>query len=323
MIRPPILLLAALPALFAAAAANAQPYPSKPVRIIASFAPGGGVDVMARLVAQELQKGLGQPFVVENRPGASGSIGADAVAKSAPDGYTLLAGGNPELTFMPVVNDKLPYDPQRDLAPLVLGANAPAVVVANPGSGIASMAQLMEQARSPQGVPYGTPGRGTPMHLAFELINVQTGTRFTHVPYKGGGPATNDVVAGQIGVAVINSPPVLPHIRSGKLRALAVLLPERSALLADVPTLKESTGIEGILAPAWFAFSAPAKTPAEIRARLEQEIRRALGVAEVKAKLAGGGLDVVALPAPQMADIIRAETAYNAATIKRLGFKPD
>ena len=316
------LLFGVMPACFAAAAA-AQPYPSKPVRIIASFAAGGGVDLMARLVAQELHKQLGQPFIVENRPGASGSIGADAVAKSAPDGYTFLAGGNPELTFMPVVSDKLPYDPQRDLAPLVLAANAPSVVVVHPGSGIMSISQLMERAREAQGLPYGTPGRGTPMHLAFELLNAETGTKFTHVPYKGGGPATCDVVACQIGVAVINAPPVLPHIRSGKLRALAVMQGERSALLADVPTLKEGTGIEGILAPAWFGFSAPAKVPVEIRARLEQEIRRALAEPDVKAKLAGAGLDVVALPAARMAEVIRSETAYNRTAIKRLGFRPD
>ena len=306
-----------------AAAAAAQPYPSKPVRIIASFAAGGGVDLMARLIAQELQKQLGQPFIVENRPGASGSIGADVVAKSAPDGYTILAGGNPELTFMPVVSDNLPYDPQRDLAPLVLAANAPSVVVTHPASGITSMAQLIAQARSAQGLPYGTPGRGTPMHLAFELLNAQSGTKFTHVPYKGGGPATNDVVAGQISVAVINAPPVLPHIRSGRLRALAVMQGERSALLADVPTLREATGIEGILAPAWFGFTAPARVPPDILAKLEQEIRRALADPEVKAKLAGAGLDVVALPAARMAEVIRTESAYNAATIKRLGFRPE
>lgn len=316
------LLYILVPACLAATAA-AQPYPSKPVRIIASFAAGGGVDLMARLIAQELQKRLGQPFIVENRPGASGSIGADVVAKSAPDGYTFLAGGNPELTFMPVVSDKLPYDAQRDLAPLVLAANAPSVVVAHPGSGITSMAQLLERARDPQGLPYGTPGRGTPMHLAFELLNVESGTRFTHVPYKGGGPATSDVVAGQIKIAVINAPPLMPHIRSGKLLALAVMQGERSALLADVPTLKEATGIEGILAPAWFGFTAPAKVPAEVRARLEQEIRRALAEPDVKTKLASAGLDVVALPAARMAEIIRSETAYNAAAIKRLGFRPE
>lgn len=306
-----------------AAGVCAQAYPSKPVRLVVSFAAGGGVDLMARLLAEQLGKQMGQTFIVDNRPGASGSIGADAVAKSAPDGYTLLVGGNPELTFMPVVSDKLPYDPQRDLAPLVLVANVPSVVVVHPGSGIQSMAQLVERARGAKGLAYGTPGRGTPMHLALELMNVQQNLHFIHVPYKGGGPATMDVLSGQIEAAVINAPPLLTHIRSGKLRALAVMQGERSALLPDVPTLKESTGIDGILAPAWFGVSAPAKVSSDIRARLEQEIRRALAEPDLKAKLVGAGMDVVALPAARMADVIAAEAAYNVSTIKRLGFKPD
>ena len=310
-------------AMGAAALAIAQSFPSKPVRIVVSYAAGGGVDLMARLVAQELQQQLGRPVIVENRTGASGTIGADAVAKSVPDGHTILAGGNPELTFMPVVSEKLPYDAQRDLVPLVLAANAPSVIVVNPGSGITSVAQLIERARAPAGLPYGTPGRGTPMHLAFELLNAERGTHFTHVPYKGGGPATNDVLAGQVSVAVINAPPLMPHIRAGKLRALAILQDERSALLADVPTLREASGIAGIQAPAWFAFSAPSKVPPDVLARLEREIIRALAVAGVNAKLAGAGLDVIASPASRMAEIIRSETAYNAATIKRLGFRPD
>ena len=307
----------------AAAIACAQTYPSKPVRIVVSFAAGGGVDAMSRLVALELQKQMGQTFFVENKPGASGTIGADAVAKAAPDGYTILAGGNPELTFMPVVSEKLAYDAQRDIAPLVLAANVPSVIVVHPGSGITSATQLMERARAPNGLPYATPGRGTPMHLAFELLNAESGTRFIHVPYKGGGPATSDVLAGQVSVAVINAPPLMAHIRAGKLRALAIMQEERSALLPEVPTLREAAGINGILAPAWFAFSASAKVPPEILARLEKELLRALADPELKAKLAGAGLDIVALPAARMAQIIRSETAYNAATVKRLGFKPD
>lgn len=316
-------LLSALLVAGMADGAGAQTFPSKPVRIVVSFAAGGGLDAMTRLVAQELQKQMGQPFVVENRPGASGTIGADAVAKSAPDGYTILANGNPELTFMPVVSEKLPYDAQRDLAPLALVANVPSVIVVNPGSGIASVAQLLDRARAPAGLPYGTPGRGTPMHLAFELLNAESGTRFIHVPYKGGGPATADVVAGQISVAVINAPPLMPHIRAGKLRAIAILQDERSALLPEVPTLREATGIAVVQAPAWFAFSAPAKVPSEILSRLEREILRALAEPELRTKLVGAGIDVVALPAARMAQVIRAETAYNAATVKRLGFKPD
>ena len=310
-------------ALAAALPASAQTYPSKPIRIVASYAAGGGVDLMARLVADKLSHELGQPVLVDNRAGASGSIGADIVAKAPPDGYTILAGGNPEITFLPHVNNRLSYDPLRDLAPLVLAANAPSVVVVNPSVKARSMKDLLAMASQSAGLPYATPGRGTPMHLAFELLNVEQGTKFIHVPYKGGGPATIDVVAGQIGVGVINSPPLMPQIRTGKLRALAVMQGERSALLPDVPTLREATGIEGIAAPAWFAFSAPAATPVEVRGILEQSIRNALADPEIRGKLAATGLDVVALPSAQFAEIIRAESAYNAKTIKRLGYRPE
>ena len=232
--------LLALAGLCVAGAAGAQSYPTKPVRIIVSYAAGGGVDMMARVLAEQLGKQMGQTFVVENKPGASGTIGADAVAKSAPDGYTLLAGGNPELTFMQAVNDKLPYQPLRDLAPLMLVANVPSVLVVNAASPIRTMAQFMERARDAKGLPYGTPGRGTPMHLAFELMNQLHGTKLIHVPYKGGGPATADVVGGQIEVAVINAPPVLPQIHAGKLRALAVLQNERSPAAARRADLEGS-----------------------------------------------------------------------------------
>jgi tripartite-type tricarboxylate transporter receptor subunit TctC len=301
----------------------AQGYPAKPVRIVVSFAAGGGVDMMARLLGEQLGRQMGQTFVVENKPGASGTIGADAVAKSAPDGYTLLAGGNPELTFMQAVNDKLPYQPLRDLAPLMLVANAPSVLVVNAASPIQTMAQFMERARNAQGLPYATPGRGTPMHLAFELMNQLHGTKLIHVPYKGGGPATADVVGGQVECAVINAPPLMPHIRSGKLRALAVLQNERSPQLPDVPTLKEATGIADVQAPAWFALSMPAAVPADIRTRLETELRKALEQAEVRASLSKTGLDVVALPGARMGEVMAAEAAYNAATVKRLAYKPE
>ena len=305
------------------AQASAQTYPDRPVRIVVSFAAGGGVDMMARLLGERLSRQLGQPFVVENRPGASGTIGADVVARSAPDGYTLLAGGNPELTFMPAVNEMLPYKTARDLAPLMLVANAPSVLVVNAASDIRTVAQFMEKARQEKGLPYGTPGRGTPMHLAFELMNQLHGTRLIHVPYKGGGPATADVVGGQSEAAVINAPPLLPHIQAGKLRALAVLQNERSPLLPDVPTLKEATGIDDVRAPAWFALSTRAGVPPEILERLESALVRIVADAEVKGRLAKAGLDVVALPASSMARIIADESAYNVATVKRLGYTVD
>ncbi len=315
--------LGALAALCLAGPAAAQTYPAKPVRIVVSFAAGGGVDMMARVLAEHLGRQMGQTFVVDNKPGASGTIGADAVAKSAPDGYTLLAGGNPELTFMQAVNAKLPYDPLRDLTPLVLVARVPSVLVVPAASPIQTAAQFIERARKEPSLPYGTPGRGTGMHLAFELMNQLHGTKLVHVPYKGGGPATNDVVAGQVDSAVVNAPPLLPHIRSGRLRALAVLQDERSPQLPDVPTLKEAVGIADVQASAWFALSMPAGVPADIRSRLESEVRKALDQADVKATLAKAGLDIVALPGARMAEVIAAEAAYNATTVKRLAFKLD
>jgi tripartite-type tricarboxylate transporter receptor subunit TctC len=202
-------------------------------------------------------------------------------------------------------------------------ANVPSVLVANAASPIRTMAQFMERARDAKGLPYGTPGRGTPVHLAFELMNQLHGTKLIHVPYKGGGPATADVVGGQIEVAVINAPPVLPQIHAGKLRALAVLQNERSPLLPDVPTLKEATGIADVQAPAWFALSMPAGVPADIRSRLEAELRKALDQAEVRAMLAKAGLDVVALPGARMGELMAAEAAYNLMTVKRLAYKPE
>lgn len=320
---PALLLATGALGTFIAQQAAAQNYPTKPVRIVASYAAGGGVDIMARLMADHLTRRLGQSFVVENKPGAGGAIGADAVTKSAPDGYTLLAGGNPELTFLPAVNDKMPYDPVKDLTLLLLVANAPSVLVVNPGSGIQTVAQFMERAKSARGQTYGTPGRGTPMHLAFEMMNAEHGTRLIHVPYKGGGPATADVLSGQIEAGVINAPPVLPHIQSGKLRALLVIRNERSALLPNVPTLKEATGIDNIDAPAWFSFAGPARLPAELRAKLEDELRRVVLDADVKDRLNKAGLDVIALPGARMAQVIATELRYNTAVVKRLGFKPD
>lgn len=316
------LVMAALTALLCGSGA-AQTYPTKPIRIIASYAAGGGVDIMARLLAEQLTRQMGQSVVVENKPGAGGVIGADAVAKSTADGHTLLAGGNPELTFLPAIQERMPYDAIRDFSPVMLVANVPAVLVVPASSSIQNMAQFMERARSEKGLSYGTPGRGTPMHLAFELINTEHGTRLVHVPYKGGGPATADVVSGQIEAAVINAPPLLPHIQSGKLRALAVLQAERSALLPQVPTFKEATGLDGIQAPSWFSLALPARVPADIRNRLEEEVRRALSDPDLRSRLQKAGMDVVAIAGARMAQMIVTESAYNASIVKRLGYKPE
>lgn len=300
----------------------AQSYPAKPVHVIVSYGAGGGVDLLARMVAAKLQERMGQPFVVENRAGASGTIGAAVVAKAAPDGYTILAGGNPEITLLPHMLNNLPYDPQRDLAPITLAANVPSVLVVHPSLGVKNVRELLDLAHA-KPVPYATPGRGTPMHLAIEMINASEKTQFVHVPYKGGGPATNDVVGGQVGMAIINAPPLLPHIRAGRIKALAIMQPERSPLLPEVPTFKEASGVDNVLATAWFAFSAPAKTPRDILQRLETEIRAILEDPATKARLAQGGMDVWALSSERFAEQIRVESAYYEKAIRQSGVKPD
>ena len=314
--------LLALAGLCVAGAAGAQSYPTKPVRIIVSYAAGGGVDMMARVLAEQLGKQMGQTFVVENKPGASGTIGADAVAKSAPDGYTLLAGGNPELTFMQAVNDKLPYQPLRDLAPLMLVANVPSVLVVNAASPIRTMAQFMERARDAKGLPYGTPGRGTPMHLAFELMNQLHGTKLIHVPYKGGGPATADVVGGQIEVAVINAPPVLPQIHAGKLRALAVLQNERSPLLPDVPTAQEA-GLPGFEYGIWYALVASSKTPRPIMERVAAEMRAVAALPEIRDKLVEQGILQKQVALGECDRFVEAQIKVLGALVVASGAKPN
>ncbi len=302
-----------------AAAQGAAPFPNKPVRIVVSYAAGGGVDAMVRLVAKPLSERLGQSVLVENRPGAGGTIGAAAVAAAAPDGHTVLAGGNPELTMMPHLMGKLAYDPLRDLAPLVLAAYVPSVLVVNPTVEKATtVAEWLESARR-QPMPVATPGKGTQMHVALEVLNAQAGTRFVNTPYKGGEPAAQDVVAGQIGAAIVNLPPLRAHIASGRLRALAVMQAERSAQLPAVPTFREASGIENVSAPAWFAFTAPAAAPRPILARLETELRAVLADAALGAQLMQAGMDAVALPAEAFQRVMRAESAANAAAIKRFG----
>lgn len=310
-------------AVVAAGTAAGQDYPDRPVRIVVGYAPGGGVDLLARLVAQRLGENLKQSVIVENRPGASGTIGAGLVAQAAPDGHTLLACNNAEVTLLQHVLGKLPYDPSRDLAPLVLATSAPTVLVVHPSVPAGNARELLALARARGGLPYGTPGPGSVAHIAFELLRAESAVPFTHVPYKGGAPAVADLVSGQLPVALITSPAIIGHIRAGKARPLAVLQKERSGLLPEVPTFKEATGIESSDAPSWFGFMAPARTPPEIRARLEREIRAILAEPDVRAKLGGAALDVLALPADTMAARMREETSASEQAIRRVGMKFD
>lgn len=307
----------------ASTAVSAQTYPAKPVRIIVSYPPGGGVDMMTRMVAAKLTDSLGQSFVVENRGGAAGTIGAAAVAKAEPDGYTLLSGGNPEITLMPHVMDKLPYDALADLVPLMQAANVPSVIVAHPSLAAKNLREALDLARAkPGSLSYGTPGAGTPTHLAMEVLKAGAKVDIVHIPYKGGGPAVQDVVSGQIPLAVINAPPLMPHIRSGKLRALAVMNAKRSALLPEVPTVGEAIGIDRATSSAWFAFFAPAKTPAYLRRQLEDALAKALLDPSLKARLLEAGMEVSALPGERFSQLVREESAMHAELLKRFGSKP-
>ena len=314
-------LLAFLAAACVSAASLAQTYPSKPVRIIATNSPGGGVDLVARLVAQSLSEQIGQSVFVENRSGAGGAIGASAFSKADPDGYTLLACANAEITVLPHLLQNLRYDPLHDFLPLVLAAAAPAVLVVHPDLPVNNVMELLALAKAKGGIEYGTPGPGTPQHIAFELLRTETGIPLTHVPYKGGSPATADLVAGQLRVALINMPPIMAHIRAGRLKALAVVQSERSNLLPNVPTFKQATGINITDAPSWYGFMAPAQTPPEIISRLESAILKALAEPGVRARLGDAGLDPLALPSKGFSARIREESAAMESSIKRIGLK--
>ena len=315
-------LLAAACALGGVSVGHAQGYPAKPVHIIVSLAPGGAVDVMARIVAQQLTQRLGQPFVVENRAGAGGMLAAQAVAKSAPDGYTLLVGANQEITITPNMHDSMPYDSVRDLVPLMKAVTVPTVVTVSAASQFGSMRELLAQAKASHGkLSYGTSAPGSPMHLALESLKELAGVEYTHIPYKGAAPVVTDLLSGQIQFAGTGIGTVLAHIRSGRLRAIAILGDTRTAQLPDVPTLREASGYSTPEYPVWYGFSAPAGVPREIVVKLEKEIGAALADPETRSKLTATGVDVVALPGEGYASTLAAERATFGKALKKLNIR--
>ena len=303
------------------ATALAENWPAKPVRIIASAAPGGGVDIIARILARSLSEQLHRNFLVEDQGGAGGTIAANNVAKAAPDGYTFLVCANAELTLAPYVHDHLPYDPIRDLAPAVLVASSPTVIVVNPKVPARNMRELIAYARSKGGVGYGTPGYGSIAHVTFDVVRAEAGLSFFHVPYKGGSPAVADLLGGQLQMAVVTLPPIGAAIEAGLARPMAVLQPERSSMLASVPTLKEAVGIDVRDASSWFAILAPRGTPPDIMEKLEAAVKAGI-TPDVRERLKKAYLDVVALSGDAFGARLRAESAANAKAIARIGFKP-
>jgi tripartite-type tricarboxylate transporter receptor subunit TctC len=306
-----ILLAACALTLLAASAAHAQPaFPSRPLRIIVPFTPGGSSDVLARAIGVEIGKTLGQPVVIDNVPGAGGSLGAERAAKAAPDGYTLLMGHIGTLAVNPSLYPKLPYDPQKSFAPVAWVARVPNVLVVNVSVPARNLQELVSLAKAkPGSLAYGSGGNGSAAHTTMEYLKMQTGTSFLHIPYRGTAPSVNDLVAGQVQAGFTGIPALLPHIRSGKLRALAVSSPKRLALLPDVPTVAETgvPGTKGFEADQWYGLVAPAGTPADVVALLNQHVNKALASEEVRARLAAEGAEATPATPQVFAGLIAAE----------------
>jgi tripartite-type tricarboxylate transporter receptor subunit TctC len=281
-----------LAALIVGSSAVAQTYPSQPIKFIVPFTPGTGMDIIARTVGPKLTERLGQPVVIENRPGASGNIGAEMVAKAPADGYTIMVGAN-TLVIAPHLYASVPFDPLTDFSPVTIAATTTLVLVVNPNSGIESVADLIARAKAQPGkLTYGSPGVGTPHHMAMELFKDLTGTDILHVPYKGSAGAVTDLVAGQINMMFLPIHQVLPYRQSGRLRLLAAGGLKRHPAAPDLPTLVE-LGIKGAeAADIWYAFYAPKGVPAPVITRLNGELRSILAMPEVKSVCEKAGLDV-------------------------------
>jgi tripartite-type tricarboxylate transporter receptor subunit TctC len=306
----------------AALAQGADAYPSKPIRFILPFPPGGGTDILGRLLAERLAAQLGQPVVIENRGGAGGNVGAEAAARSAPDGYTIVLVA-PSLAISPSLYKKLAYDPVKDFAPISLVATVPNVMVTNPSVPASTLSEFIAVAKKkPGAMNFGSGGNGTSNHLAGELFNIVAGVRLVHVPYKGVNLAMNDVMSGEVHLVVIGIPAAAPHIKAGKLRALAVIDSKRAAALPDVPTVSEA-GLPDFEVTTWYGVLAPAGTAHPIVTRLNAEIVKVMQSAEMKARLAAMATEPVTSTPEGFADLIRREIEKWAKVVRAAGLKAE
>ncbi|SRR5450759_196000 len=301
----------------------AQGFPAKPVRMIIGFAAGGTTDLVGRLVAQRLGDSWGQTVVVENRTGASGMIAAEAVAKAPADGYTLLVTPQTSLAVAPALYGKAPYDATRDFTPITLMGSTPTIMVVNPAFPAKTFAEFVELAKK-SGVPlaYGSGGIGSSPHMAGELLSAQLGIRMTHIPYKGESPALTDTMGGQVPIMFGNISVAVPHIKSGKLRALASTGAARSPLLPDVPTVAES-GLKDFSIATWFGLLGPAGMPADLVARIQRDVARVLASPDIRNRLVALGVDIVANSPEEFSAYLRTEIVRYAKVIKDAGIKPE
>jgi tripartite-type tricarboxylate transporter receptor subunit TctC len=307
---------------FCACAAHAQTWPAKPVRMIVGYTAGGAVDVIARVVGQQVSSSTGQPLIVENKPGAGTNIAMRALIESPPDGYTLMLAAN-SLAANPSLYEPPPFDPARDVTPISVVGRVPVVLAVGAGSSIDSLPALIAAAKAkPRSITYGSPGNGSTPHLAVALFERRAGIQLSHVPYKGGAPAITDVLGGHIVGVAVNALEVQPHVKSGKLRVLAVMTPQRSGIFPDVPTVAES-GFPGFEAAVWYVFIGPAGLPAPVVTRLHADVQRALATEDVKNRLVSAGGEVLPGPIEQATKLVADERTRYEKLIREERIKPD
>jgi tripartite-type tricarboxylate transporter receptor subunit TctC len=307
----------------APAGASAQAYPSKPIRLVIPYAPGGAAGTVGRLLADRLTASMGQPVVIDHRPGGGTLIGNDLVAKAAPDGYTLVMGTITSHAMVTSLSTRVPYDPEKDFAPISLIASLPFVLLAHPSLPVKTVSELIALAKSkPDQLTFGSAGPATSNHLAGELFKVRAGIGMVHVPYKGSAPAMVDLLGGQISTMFDLSPTALPQIAAGKVRALAITSAKRSSVAPDLPTMAEA-GVPGVEVVSWFGILAPAGTSPAIVRTLNLEIVKAMGAPDVVAAMAKLGADAITSTPQEFAAYIASERAKWADVVKRAGIKPE
>ncbi len=302
--------------------AHAEGWPTRTVTFVLPYAPGGGHDAMARIVAEKLTARLGQPVIVENKAGASGMLGTELVVRAPADGYTFLFSSPAEIVIAPSVYKSVRYDWRKDLAPITQVGSTPLVIVANPNAGVKTLPELIALAKR-KPISFGTPGTGSSQHLAGAWLNKLAGIDMQHIPYKGAGPATNDVLGGQIPIAIVGMAPVLGHIKSGRLIPLAVTTPTRVEWAKDVPAADETPGLEGFQANHWMGLFAPAGTPNEIIQRMQSEVAAVLKEPDVREKLRSLGIDPVGSSTADFRKFLDEEAQRFATMFKATGLQPE
>jgi tripartite-type tricarboxylate transporter receptor subunit TctC len=307
-----------------AACAFAQGWPSKPIRVVAPYPPGGGVDLVARTVSLRLSEVLKQPIVVDNKTGASGTIGADAVAKSAPDGHTFLIASPAEVLVGPISGQKIAYDPVRDFIAVTLIGETPLVIATHPSLPAKTIPEVIALAKKEPGkLTYGSPGGGSSMHYAGESLNAIAGIDLQHVPYRGAAPVVTDLLGGQVSVGIVGMPPTVSHAKSGKLRILAVTSARRSSAMPEVPAVAELAGFDGYRFTNWMGVYVPAKTPSPVVERLASEIGMIVREPDTRAKLLQGGIEPVGGSPAEFAAFLDSERKSYSKVAKQRGIRAE